>query len=232
MARKLVLVRHGDDPPDDRVVTFAVKNGFEPVMVRPFKGEGLPEPGPDVAGSVVYGGPYNVTEEDKYPFLHDEARWIRACMDQGIPLLGICQGAQQIAHILGAHVGPPEGDVSEFGYYEVTPTPEGRDFLPGPLQMTQSHYHHFDVPRGAVRLAFSALYPNQAFRVGDKTYAVQFHPECTVEGFRRWQSAPWARYGLPGAQTRDEQDARMMAADAGQAEWFYGFLGKLFGRAA
>ena len=101
MARQLVLVRHGDDPPDDRVVSFAVMAGFEPVLVRPFKGDSLPEPGPDVAGSVIYGGPYNVFDEARHPFLHDEAAWIRACMAQGIPLLGICRGFQEINVVLG-----------------------------------------------------------------------------------------------------------------------------------
>lgn len=59
---------------------------------------------------------------------------------------------------------------------------------------------------------------------------MQFHPEVTIEGFRRWQNAPWAKYGRPGAQTREEQDALMYGHDARQAEWFYGFLGRLFGK--
>lgn len=232
MPRKIVLVRHGDDPPDDRVVTFAVQNGFEPVVYRPFKGDLLPEPGPDVAGSVVYGGPFNVFEEDKHPFLHNEADWIRACMANDIPLLGICQGAQQIARVLGAWVGPYDSPVHEFGYYAISPTPEGREFLPETLHMTEAHFHTFDIPEGAVRLASSALYPNQAFRHGDKTYALQFHPECTIEGFRRWWSNSWAPYGKPGVQTREEQAALMAQHDARQADWFYDFLRKLFGTAA
>lgn len=232
MSRKIVLVRHGDDPPDDRVVTYAVQNGFEPVFRRPFKGDKLGKPGPDVAGSVVYGGPFNVFEEDKHPFLHDEADWIRACMAQNIPLLGICQGAQQIAHVLGAKVGPYDTEVHEFGYYPISPTPEGRDFLPDTIPMTEAHFHTFAIPEGAVHLATSPLYPNQAFRVGQCTYGFQFHPEVTIEGFRRWQSNAWAAFGKPGAQTREEQDALMLANDAKQAEWFYGFLAKLFGKAA
>jgi GMP synthase (glutamine-hydrolysing) len=232
MSRKIVLVRHGDDPPDDRVVTYAVQNGFEPVFRRPFKGDKLGTPGPDVAGSVVYGGPFNVFEEDKHPFLHDEADWIRACMAQNIPLLGICQGAQQIAHVLGAKVGPYDDPVHEFGYYPISPTPEGCDFLPETIPMTEAHFHTFAIPEGAVHLATSPLYPNQAFRVGQCTYGFQFHPEVTIEGFRRWQSNSWAAFGKPGAQTRAEQDALMQAHDARQAAWFYGFLAKLFGKAA
>lgn len=231
MARQLVLVRHGDDPPDDRVVAFAVQAGFEPVFRRPFRGDRLGTPGPDVAGSVIYGGPFNVFEEDRHPFLNDEADWIRACMARDIPLLGICQGAQQIARVLGAHVGPHDDRIHEFGYYPVSPTEAGRDFLPETLHMTQAHFHTFDIPEGAVRLASSPAFPNQAFRHGARTFGMQFHPECTIEGFRRWQAAPWAAYGKPGAQTRAEQDRLMAEHDARQADWFYGFLEKLFGRA-
>jgi hypothetical protein len=73
MQSKIVLIRNCDDPPDDRVVTFAVQNGFEPVFLRPFKGDTPGLPGPDVACSVVYGGPCNVFEEDRHPFPNDKA---------------------------------------------------------------------------------------------------------------------------------------------------------------
>lgn len=230
--RKVVLVMHGDDPPDDRVSVFLHRNGFEPVWRRPFAGEPLGEPGGDLAGSVVYGGKYAVYETTAYPFLLDEARWIEALMKKGVPLLGICQGGQQIAHVMGARVGPPPSGDHEFGYYELRPTAEGRDFLPAPVHVAQAHFHTFDIPAGAVHLAGSGLFPNQAFRAGDDTYAFQFHPEVTIEGFRRWQASPWAYYGKPGAQTREEQDRLMALHDAAQAAWFYGFLGRLFARSA
>jgi GMP synthase (glutamine-hydrolysing) len=227
----LVLVRHGDDPPDDRVVVFAVEAGFHPVIVKPFRGETLGEPGDDVAGTVVYGGPFNVFEEDRHPFLHDETRWIKSCMERGIPVLGICQGAQQVARILGAEVGPKPDEPHEFGYYRITPTAEAGDFLSGPMMVTESHFHTFDIPRGAVHLAGSEMFPNQAFRYGDRTFALQFHPEVTIEGFRRWQRAKGSVYGRNGVQPKDEQDRMMVAHDARQADWFYRFLSGLFGSA-
>lgn len=229
MKRKLLLVRHEAGPHDDRVSTFGVQNGFEVVYRHPFEGESIGELDDSIAGSVVFGGKYEAYETTRYPFLKDEARWIEACMTKGVPLLGICQGSQQIAHTLGAEVGPPESGVHEFGYYELTPTAAGRDVFPGPLHVTQAHFHTFGIPAGAEHLATSAMYPNQAFRYGASTYAFQFHPEVTIEGFRRWQAAPWAAYGKPGAQTREEQDRLMSAHDAAQAAWFYGFLGRLFG---
>lgn len=230
--RSLVLVRHGDDPPDDRVVAFAVERGLRPVIVKPFRGEPLGEPDADVAGTVIYGGPFNVFEEDRHPFLDDEARWIRTCMAAGIPVLGICQGAQQIARILGAEVGPKPGEPHEFGYYRISPTPDGADFMTGPMYFTESHFHTFDIPRGAVHLAGSDAFANQAFRYGDCTYALQFHPEVTIEGFRRWQRAKRATYERPGVQPKAEQDEMMLRHDAAQAEWFYAFLERLFGPGA
>lgn len=228
--RQLVLIRHDDAPPDDRVAQWAQAQGIATRVVRPCLGEATGLPGPDVLGSVIYGGPFNVFEEDRHPFLHDETAWIRESLARGLPTLGICQGGQQIARTLGAWVGPPASGVHEFGMYEVTPTDEGRaeGFLSRPLPMTLSHWHHFDVPEGAVRLAGSALYPNQAFRYGSSTYALQFHPECTPAIFRRWQDRPTAPWGRPGVQDRATQDALIATHDAAQGAWFEAFLDRLF----
>lgn len=228
--RKLVLVRHDHGPRDDRVSTYAYANGFDVDYRHPFAGEALPAVDGTVSGLIVFGGKYEVYETGRFPFLKDEARLIEACMARGLPVLGICQGAQQIAHTLGAEVGPPASGVHEFGYYALTPTDEGSGVFPEGLHVTQAHFHTFGIPAGAVRLAGSEFYPNQAFSVGDNVFALQFHPEVTIEGFRRWQAAPWAAYGKPGAQNREEQDRLMMAHDAAQAAWFYAFLARLFGQ--
>lgn len=229
MAKRAVLIKHGAEPDDDRVVAFFRGRGIETEIVRPFRGETLGAVDDSVVASTVYGGPFNVFDEDKHPFLHEEARWIRDCMVRDVPLLGICQGAQQIARVLGAEVGPKAGEPNEFGYYKITPTEAGRDVFPESLHVAESHFHEFQVPAGAELLAGSALFGNQAFRHGGKVYGFQFHAEVTPSGFRRWQEAPWARYGKPGAQTREEQDRLMAAHDQAQHDWFMGFLGKLFG---
>ena len=227
--KRLVLVRHGDDPPDDRVALFAAARGLVADFRRPFEGETLPPLDEAVAGVVVYGGKYEVYDTERHTFLAGEHRYIEQCLDRDVPLLGICQGAQSIAHVLGARVGPPAHGMSEFGFYEVTPTEAGRaDFLREPLHMTQSHFHEFDTPAGADNLASTDAFPNQAFRVTPRAYGVQFHPEVTAEGFRRWQDAPWARYSLPGAQTREEQTRLLELHDAAQGVWFDDFLTKLF----
>lgn len=225
MAKRMVLIRHGDDPPDDRVYTYAAAAGLNPVVVRPFAGDELVFDA-DVSGSVIYGGKYCAAEANNPPFMAEEHRWIEKCMKAGAPLLGICQGGQQIAHVLGAYTGPREHGLHEFGYYEIRPT--GGDLLPGPLLVSQSHFHEFGLPAGAELLAESDWYPQQAFRYGPSTYAFQFHAEVTPACFRRWQGAEWAAYGKPGAQTREEQDRLQALHDKAQHDWFMGFLAGLF----
>ena len=66
--------------------------------------------------------------------------------------------------------GSREQEFFEFGYYPVEPAEEGRRFLEAPLVVTQAHYHTFDLPEGAVRLAGNSEYPNQAFRYGENVY--------------------------------------------------------------
>jgi GMP synthase (glutamine-hydrolysing) len=230
MAR-VVLIRHGDEPDDDRVVSYFRFHGIEPEIRKPFKGEALGEVDPGVIGSVLYGGPFNVFEEDRHPFLHDENRWIEQCMARDVPLLGICQGGQSIAHVLGAAVGPRPGEPHEFGYYEIRATERGRDYFPERLVVAESHFHEFQLPGGADLLAGSEAFAQQAFRYGTRTFAFQFHAEQTPAGFRRWQMRDGAAYGRPGAQTRAQQDALMAEHDHRQHGWFMSFLDRLFGPA-
>ena len=228
MTRKLILVRHHERPDDDRVQRFAEVNGLTPVSFRPYEGDALPDLGPDVAGVVVFGGRQSADDETSYPYLTTEMAWIKTVMAADVPLLGICLGAQMIAKVLGGQVGPLNGHLHEFGYYPVSPTPEGRDFLPDTLHVTEAHYHTFTLPEGATLLATGENYANQAFRYGDKVFGVQFHPECTVEIFRRWQQSEAAAYGQPGAQSREKQDRLMALHDAAQGAWFRGYLARLF----
>lgn len=230
MRDKIILIRHGDDPLDDRVYTHALARGFEPVVVRAFAGDVLGVPDETVAGTVIFGGGYNVDAVAEHPFLRREYRWIEACLAAGVPMLGICQGGQQLAHLLGATVGPMPGTPHEFGYYPIDPVPGAEHFLAGSLHVCQAHFHGFELPPGAELLASGGTFPHQAFRVGESAFGLQFHPEVTPAGFRRWQDAAWAMFDKPGAQDRAEQDRLMAKHDAAQDRWFRDFLDRLFGK--
>lgn len=144
-------------------------------------------------GLVVLGGPMNVDQVAEYPHLATEARLIRAAIAQRIPVLGICLGAQLIAHSLGARVYANE--VKEIGWYDVSVTDAAADdplmAAMGPTQrIFQWHGDTFDLPTGAVHLASSPSCANQAFRYGDRVYGLQFHLEVDQPMIERWLDVP------------------------------------------
>lgn len=226
---RIVLIDHHDNPPDDRVSTHLAELGYELDLRRPADGDALGELGDDLAGTVLFGGMQNVDQLEQYPFLNDEIAWVRACHER-VPMLGICLGAQLIAHALGAKVTPMREQACEFGYYPVTPTAYAQSWMPQPLHVMQAHFYEFDLPHGATLLASGENCPNQAFRHGQCTYALQFHPEVTPQILRRWQDSDWAFFDADGAQSREQQDALGACHDARQHAWFVDFLTRLFGQ--
>jgi GMP synthase (glutamine-hydrolysing) len=228
MTEKILLISHNDPPMTDRAHDWAVANGYIPDARYPFRGDALPDTLEGYAGSIVYGGRFNSDALEEHPFLRDEYDWIARSLDADLPMLGICLGAQMIARHLGGQAGPlPDGRI-EFGFYEVRPVPGAEAFLPGPMAVTQSHFHGFTLPDDATRLAESDLFPNQAFRYGEATLGLQFHPEAPPEQFRRWQDAYPGHYARPGCQSRADQDAMIDDVQDAQAAWFDGVLSDLF----
>lgn len=124
MSNRVVLVQHSEERADNRVSAYLAAHGYEADVRRPFSGDRLPAHGENFAGCVIFGGLYNAYDIDLHTFLREEYALIGRCLEANIPMLGICQGAQMIAWRLGAHVGPPESNLHEFGYYELTPTAE------------------------------------------------------------------------------------------------------------
>lgn len=231
MEQRVLCVRHGDEPLDDYATAWLIKSGYSVETVRPFRGELLGDP-EGIAATLIYGGPYNAYDTGCNPFLREEYRWIDACLKAGLKVLGFCQGAQMVAHHFGAWAGARETEIFEFGYYEIEPTAEAGKFLPAPMTVCQAHFHTFDLPSGAVHLARNDNYENQAFRLGEKVYGFQFHPEVSKTGFRRWQVEKHDVYGRPGVQSPAEQNRLLAQHGTAQRAWFENFLSNFIGTAA
>jgi len=138
---------------------------------------------------VFLGGPMNVYEEDRYPFLRDEDLFIKEAIQRGKTVLGICLGAQLIAKALGAKVF--KAPVKEIGWYDVTLTEEGSkdpffSHLPGIFPVFQWHEDTFEIPKSGKLIATSSSVSHQAFRYGEKVYGLQFHLEVTEEMIKEW----------------------------------------------
>lgn len=141
---------------------------------------------------IVLGGPMNVDEQRRYPHLATELHAIDTMLKQNKPVLGICLGAQLLAHALGAPV--TRLPKPEFGWYPLELADDGhRDAVVQPLhqqQIFQWHGCRFEVPSSAVHLARSADCEQQAFRYGEHAYGFQFHLEVEAAMIQRWLKLP------------------------------------------
>lgn len=157
--------------------------------LRPYRGEPVPGSFEGWDGIIILGGPIAVYEASEYKYLENELRLIRRAIDADFPVLGICLGSQLIAAAAGARVYP--GGQRETGWDSVALTGEAAadplfSGLPDPLPVFQLHGDTFDLPAGAVRLASSSAYANQAFRLGQNLYGLQFHVEVTGSLVKDW----------------------------------------------
>jgi len=150
---------------------------------RLFAGDPLPRlDGLDLL--IALGGPMSVNDEARLPWLAAEKRVLREAIARGIPVLGVCLGAQLIASALGARVY--RSAATEIGWFpiESVPGPDGTFRFPPACTVFHWHGETFDLPEGAVRLARSAACANQAFQIGRHVIALQFHLEATPGGVR------------------------------------------------
>jgi len=157
------------------------------------EGEPLPSSLAGIDAVVAMGGPMSVNDEDEHPWLVAEKALIAGAVRGGTPFWGSCLGVQLLASSLGGKV--VRGPLPEVGILPVHATPEALvdpvfAGLAWPRPTLQWHQDTFDLPEGATLLATSPAYPNQAFRVGDVAYGVQFHVEVDEEMADEWATVP------------------------------------------
>ena len=140
---------------------------------------------------VILGGP--MSANDPLPWLRQELGLIEQALKAGVPLLGVCLGAQLIAKALGARVY--RNQQLEIGWAPVYFTEAGqKDLVFNGLESPSTFFHWhgetFDLPAGAQWLAWSDKCKHQAFRFGSNVYGLQFHPEVTAEMASDWCGQP------------------------------------------
>ncbi len=162
------------------------RRGVQLRQVRPYAGDRIPNPAEldTIDGLLVMGGTMGALDDLQHPNLMAERELMATAARSGMPVLGICLGAQLLAAALGAEVHVMARPEIAFG--EVTLTEAGLadpafEGVRDPLPVVHWHGDTFDLPDGAVLLAQSPACRNQAFRWGERAYGLQFHPELTSE---------------------------------------------------
>ncbi|HKP19282.1 MAG TPA: type 1 glutamine amidotransferase [Gaiellaceae bacterium] len=147
----------------------------------------------DYGAVLVFGGSMHADQEDQHPWLREEDTFIRGLLERGVPMLGVCLGIQLMAKADGAAAYPLEGG-PEIGWFPVEVTDDaaadpifGR--LPATFEAFGWHYYTYDLPEQAVELARSARC-NQAIRLREHAWGIQFHAEVTRETARSWLDDP------------------------------------------
>lgn len=222
----------------DPVETFgvagqAMRNAGVPVTVwEALRGE--PRPSLEGAsGVVVFGSSFNVEHADEQPFIKEVRELTLDAIDRGIPYLGVCFGAQLLSWSLDAPV--MKAPVREVGFEPIRPLPAAReDRLLGHLAdgdaAFQWHMDTFELPKEAILLVTGDRVPNQAYRVGDRTWAVQFHFEIVraemdewLDVFEREDGPLEASWGKSAAAIRDEADRHLAGHERRGTEVFERF---------
>ena len=129
---------------------------------------------------IIMGGPMSVHDELEFPWLVEEKRFLREAIRAGIPMLGICLGAQLLASALGAEIY--KNSQKEIGWFDITKVQNSNVFqFPDTITVFHWHGETFTLPEGAVQLARSAACEQQAFQFNDNVIGLQFHLETTPE---------------------------------------------------
>jgi GMP synthase (glutamine-hydrolysing) len=162
--------------------------GAEVEIWDALNGESLPE-ATDFSGIVMFGSSYNVEHADDQPFIKEARELTLGAIDRGVPYLGVCFGAQLLAWSLDAQV--LKAPVREVGFEPIRTTDAATTDLLLPHyedgdHVFQWHMDTFELPDGAVPIAVGDRVVNQAYRVGERTWGVQFHLEIDRTELLLW----------------------------------------------
>ncbi|HEX4132241.1 MAG TPA: type 1 glutamine amidotransferase [Pirellulales bacterium] len=162
---------------------WLLEAGHRVSRTRQFAGERPPSVD-DFDWLIVMGGPMGANDDAKLTWMTPEKALIRQAIDAGKRVLGVCLGAQLLAAVLGAKVF--KNVEREIGWFDVERAPDATkhrlgEVLPKRAEVFHWHGDTFDLPKGATLLASSIACRNQAFALGDKVLALQFHLEMTPD---------------------------------------------------
>ncbi len=217
----VLFIKHIDIEGPGTIADFLEDNKIPYMAVDLSSGDKLPQLKKAFQAVICLGGPMNVYEEEKYPFLKEEDNWLQKVVIEDVPFLGVCLGAQLIAKATGARV--TKNPEKEIGWYKIVLSDAGlndplfKDF-PEVFKVFQWHGDTFGIPAGGKRLAFAERCQNQTLKFGRNVYGIQFHVEITKDMIIQWSDAYKGELeSLKGIVS----DKQKMLEDYGRLEQMY-----------
>ena len=185
--RKIFIIQHTESGAPGKILFLLEKLGMTFEILKLFETTEFKVPA-QFDGVIILGGGMSVNDEDIYSWNKPECEFIRHLVKKEIPLIGICLGGQMIAKAHGAKI--QNNHTPEFGWSEIRPTEFAQNDkfykIQNMLPVYQWHYETFEIPKNAIRLSYSGACDNQAFKLGERCYGLQYHPETYFELIQDW----------------------------------------------
>ncbi|ATX80148.1 GMP synthase - Glutamine amidotransferase [Mariprofundus aestuarium] len=187
---RFLVIQHLDIEPPALIGEVIQSAGHTLITIHLDQGAPLPD-STGFNGIIIMGGPQSANDEIDY--ILSELAWVRETLDRGLPMLGVCLGAQIMAKASGAEI--IASPIRELGWHPVYHTVETgndplfKDMVDG-LPVFQWHGETFSLTDAMTLLATHFDVPSQAFRLGKAQYGLQFHVEVDESTIR-----PWIEYG-------------------------------------
>lgn len=222
-----IVVQHEDCTTPGSTLAWLKQNQLSHQIIRPDNGDTFPAVDASLR-VIVCGGIPNVDQESKFPWLTAEKKWLRELIQQNVPTVGLCLGAQLIADVMGARVFKSKD--WEYGWQPLKFTPAFSEWKTSEKSserfVFQCHGYQFDQPVGTRSLGHSAPTACQGFFKDKSLLAFQFHPEADQDWINRCVevSKPTGAYCEP---ISDIPASTLKNLQANQL-WFFSLLDHFF----
>ena len=188
--KPVLIVQHAQHEHPAAMRRALESQGIATLWLHPYRGESYPNV-EEISGVISLGGPMGANDESEHPWISREIELLKKSVALQLPVVGICLGGQMLARALGSKV--EKHKTAEVGWFPIELTPAGiLDPIVGAAgeRPTVYHWHEdtFHLPTDAVLLAQSQVCERQAFRLGNKIYGFQFHPEADHQLVLEWLS--------------------------------------------
>jgi GMP synthase (glutamine-hydrolysing) len=214
---RVLSVTHGPSVPGG-IFDEAVEIAGHTLEAWPVPEGRTPDPAESYDAVMVFGGSMHPDQDDRFHWLANEEEFLADVLAAGIPVFGVCLGAQMLARAAGAGVRP--ASAPEIGWLDVSLTRAGATdavlgMLPPTATVFQWHHYTFELPENGVELARSEIC-TQAYRLADRpAWGIQFHAEVTLPMVTAWTEEDPDELPMPAVELQ-ARSAEVMAASNAQ----------------